>query len=44
MFQEIEQRSLTYRESDTRVKKAKLGNKAGLYGAAHLPMLQQRPR
>jgi glucokinase len=44
MFQEIEQRSLTYRESDTRVKKAKLGNKAGLFGAAHLPMLQPRPR
>jgi hypothetical protein len=29
---------VTYRESDTRIKKAKLGNQAGLYGAAYLPM------
>jgi glucokinase len=42
MFEELEKRSVTYRESDTRVKKAKLGNKAGLYGAAYLPILARK--
>jgi glucokinase len=42
MFAELEKRSVTYRESDTRIKKAKLGNKAGLYGAAYLPMLAKK--
>ena len=40
MFEEIERRSVTYRNSDTRVEKAKLGNKAGIYGAAYLPIQQ----
>lgn len=44
MFQEIEKRSVTYRESDTRIKKAKLGNKSGLYGAAYLPILEHKSR
>lgn len=44
MFQEIEKRSVTYRESDTRIKKAKLGNKAGLFGAAYLPILEHKSR
>lgn len=44
MFQEIEKRSVTYRESDTRIKKAKLGSKAGLFGAAYLPILEHKSR
>jgi glucokinase len=39
MFAEVEKRSVTYRESNTRIEKAKLGDKAGLFGAAYLPML-----
>jgi predicted NBD/HSP70 family sugar kinase len=35
---------VTYRESDTRIKKAKLGNKAGLFGAAYLPILEHKSR
>jgi glucokinase len=42
MFEELEKRSVTYRESDTRIKKAKLGGKAGLYGAAYLPILAKK--
>ncbi len=38
MFDEVEHRSVTYRETDTRIDKAKLGNQAGLFGAAYLPM------
>ena len=38
MFEEIERRSVTYRSCPTRVEKAKLGNKAGIYGAAYLPL------
>ena len=37
MFQEIQQRSLTYRSAKTRVEKATLGSDAGLFGAAYLP-------
>jgi glucokinase len=37
MMEEIETRSYTYRNSNTRVEKAVLGNLAGLYGAAYLP-------
>jgi glucokinase len=37
MLAEIRRRSFTFRESDTRVEKATLGNEAGLYGAAYLP-------
>ena len=36
MFDECRRRSLTYRESDTRIEKAQLGDEAGLYGAACL--------
>lgn len=38
MMAELERRSVTYRNSETRVEKAKLGNKAGIYGAAYLPI------
>ena len=41
MFDEVEHRSVTYRETDTRIDKAKLGNQAGLFGAAYLPMQKQ---
>jgi glucokinase len=37
MFQQIQLRSFTYRNTQTRVEKAILGNEAGLYGAAYLP-------
>jgi glucokinase len=37
MFAEVERRSFTYRTAPTRIEKAKLGNEAGLYGAAYLP-------
>ncbi len=39
MFAEIECRSFTFRNTETRVEKAILGNEAGLYGAAYLPYL-----
>jgi glucokinase len=38
MLDEIEHRSFTYRNTNTRVEKAVLGNEAGLYGAAYLPI------
>ena len=38
MFEEVEARSLVYRSSDTRIEKATLGAKAGIYGAAYLPI------
>jgi glucokinase len=38
MFQEIEKRSFTYRNTRTRIEKATLGSDAGLYGAAYLPL------
>ena len=37
MLAEVERRSATYRSSPTRIEPAKLGNEAGLYGAAYLP-------
>jgi glucokinase len=37
MMREVEMRSFTYRNAKTRVEKARLGNLAGLYGAAFLP-------
>lgn len=43
MMAEIELRSFTYRNSKTRVERAILGNEAGLYGAAYLPLLYQFP-
>ena len=42
MFDEIEHRSVTFRETDTRVEQAKLGSQAGLYGAAFLPIQHKR--
>ena len=36
MIEECRKRSLTFRETDTRIEKAELGNMAGLYGAAYL--------
>ena len=39
MMREIEWRSFTYRNTKTRVDKAILGNQAGLYGAAYLPLM-----
>lgn len=38
MFQEVRKRSITYRETKTRIEKARLGNKAGIFGAAYLPI------
>jgi glucokinase len=37
MLEETRKRSFTFRVTDTRVEMAKLGNEAGLYGAAYLP-------
>jgi glucokinase len=37
MLAEAERRSFTYRTAATRIEPAKLGNEAGLYGAAYLP-------
>lgn len=41
MFQEVEKRSFTFRNTKTRIEKATLGNEAGLYGAAYLPFLHK---
>ncbi len=38
MMEEVERRSFTYRNTKTRIEKAVLGNEAGLYGAAYLPI------
>ena len=46
MMREVERRSVTFRNSTTRIEKAALGNKAGIYGAAYLPIqatLESRP-
>ena len=37
MLRTVERRSFTYRASQPRIEQAKLGNQAGLYGAAYLP-------
>jgi len=42
MFRELNERSLTYRSTQTRVEKATLGSDAGLFGAACLPFQSQR--
>jgi glucokinase len=39
MIEETRRRSFTYRNSKTSIERAKLGNEAGLYGAAYLPFL-----
>jgi glucokinase len=41
MFEEIRERSFTFRNAATRVEKAVLGNEAGLFGAAYLPFQHQ---
>lgn len=41
MIAEVARRSFTYRKTQTRIEKALLGGKAGLFGAAHLPFLAQ---
>jgi glucokinase len=38
MMAEVERRSFTFRKTKTRVEKATLGNQAGLFGAAYLPL------
>lgn len=38
MFDEVQQRSITYRATNTRIERARLGNKAGIFGAAYLPI------
>jgi glucokinase len=38
MLDEVERRSFTYRNAKTTIAKATLGNEAGLFGAAYLPM------
>ena len=40
--QEVRWRSFTYRNTNTRIEKAVLGNEAGLYGAAYLPIQAQQ--
>jgi glucokinase len=37
MMEEVRKRSFTYRNTETRIEPAILGNEAGLYGAAYLP-------
>lgn len=38
MLAEVERRSFTYRSTSPRIEPAQLGNEAGLYGAAYLPL------
>jgi glucokinase len=40
MLAECRRRSFVYRNTDTRIEKAILGNEAGLYGAAYLPYVK----
>jgi glucokinase len=42
MLEEARWRSFTFRHAETRVEKAILGNEAGLYGAAYLPILEKK--
>jgi glucokinase len=44
MIEQVTRRSFTYRNTKTRIEKAKLGNQAGLFGAAYLPFQAQRDR
>jgi glucokinase len=43
MLAEVARRSFTYRNAPTRIEKARLGNEAGLYGAAYLPFQASHP-
>jgi glucokinase len=38
MIEEASRRSFTFRNAHTQIAQAKLGNLAGLYGAAYLPL------
>ncbi len=38
MMAEIEKRSITFRNTHTRIEKARLGGRAGIFGAAYLPI------
>ena len=38
MMEEVQKRSITYRATKTRIEKARLGSKAGIFGAAYLPI------
>lgn len=42
MFEEVRERSFTYRNTQTRLERASLGNEAGLFGAAYLPFVSQQ--
>ena len=44
MMRAVEERSATFRltKPNTRIEQAKLGNEAGLYGAAYLPWIEKR--
>ncbi len=44
MLEQVRKRSFTYRNTETRIERAKLGNQAGLYGAAYLPFQAQKDR
>jgi glucokinase len=41
MLEEIRKRSFTFRNAATRIDKAVLGNEAGLFGAAYLPLQEK---
>ena len=45
MMAAVERQSATYRltKPNTRIEKATLGSEAGLYGAAYLPWIEDRP-
>jgi glucokinase len=43
MLDETRRRSFTFRTTNTRIEKGALGNEAGLYGAAYLPWMANRP-
>ena len=42
MLEEVRKRSFTYRNSETRIGKATLGNEVGLFGAAYLGLEASR--
>lgn len=44
LFEEVEIRSVTYRNTETRIERARLGAKAGIFGAARLPFQAQAGR
>jgi glucokinase len=44
MLEQVSRRSFTFRNTKTRIEKAKLGSKAGLFGAAYLPFQAQKDR